>query len=157
MKLQNVHGLGSIDEYVKYKLALYKDKEKNFESLFEMMFDEKDNVMVETTDGYRVNKVTYGAFKEQILATVPSVAAALGDLPAGTTVGLYMANRPEWLTAFWCILAAGYRPLLMNTRLPDDISGLRGLTTLNVADCPFSSAEVERVRKALGDNVVILF
>ena len=121
MKLQNIHGLGSIDEYVKYKLALYKDKEKNFESLFEMMFDETDNVMVETTDGYRINKVTYGEFKEQILATVPSVAAALGDLPAGTTVGLYMANRPQWLTAFWCILAAGYRPLLMNTRLPDEV------------------------------------
>ena len=43
------------------------------------------------------------------------------------------------------------------TRLPEDLSGLRNLTTLNVADCPFSSEEVERVRKALGDNVVILF
>lgn len=121
MKLQNIHGLGSIDEYVKYKLALYKDKEKNFESLFELMFDETENVMVETTDGYRINKVTYGAFKQRILSTVPSVAAALADLPAGATVGLYMANRPEWLVAFWGILAAGYRPLLMNTRLPDEV------------------------------------
>ncbi len=42
-------------------------------------------------------------------------------------------------------------------KLPADLSGLRGLSTLNVADCNFSSEEVERVRKALGDKVVILF
>lgn len=119
MKLQNVHGCGSIDAYVEYKLSLYEGKEKNFESLFELMFDERDNVMVETTDGYRVNKVSYGAFKEQILAMVPAVADALREIPVGEIVGLYMGNRPEWLMAFWAILAAGYRPLLMNTRLPD--------------------------------------
>ena len=43
------------------------------------------------------------------------------------------------------------------TRLPEDLSGLRNLTTLNVADCPFPSEEVERIRKTLGDNIVILF
>ena len=39
----------------------------------------------------------------------------------------------------------------------DDLSGLRGLTTLSLANCPLPSEEVVRVRKALGDNVVILF
>ena len=67
MKLQNVHGYSTIDAYVKYKLAAYEGKEKNFESLFELMFDERDNVMVETTDGYRVNKVSYGEFRQKIL------------------------------------------------------------------------------------------
>jgi len=43
------------------------------------------------------------------------------------------------------------------SRLPDDLSGLRNLSTLNVADCKFSSEEVVRIRKALGDNVVIMF
>ncbi len=119
MKLQNVHGCGTVDAYVKYKLAAYEGKEKNFESLFELMFDERDNVMVETTDGYRVNKVSYGEFRQKILAMVPAVADALREVPAGDIVGLYMNNRPEWLMAFWAILIAGYRPLLMNTRLPD--------------------------------------
>lgn len=43
------------------------------------------------------------------------------------------------------------------TRLPEDISGLRQLTTLNVANCPLPSAEVERIRRELGDKVVITF
>ena len=120
MQPGNIHGLRSIDEYVKYKLSLYDGKEKNFASLFQLMFDEQDNVMIETTDGYRIHKVTYGAFKTRILATVPRVVAALSGVPAGEMVGLYMANSPEWLVAFWSILAAGYCPLLMNTRLPNE-------------------------------------
>lgn len=121
MQLQNIHGLRNIDEYVQYKLALYEGREKNFASLFDLMFDEHDNVMVETTDGYRIKKITYGAFKTQILETVPAVEMALKEVPKGEIVGLYMANSPEWLVAFWSILASGYSPLLMNTRLPDDM------------------------------------
>lgn len=120
MQLRNIHGLRNIDEYVKYKLSLYDGKEKNFASLFELMFDEQDNVMIETTDGYRIHKVTYGAFKARILAIIPRVTAALSNVPAGEMVGLYMTNSPEWLVAFWSILASGYRPLLMNTRLPNE-------------------------------------
>ena len=51
MKLNNVHGFADIDTYVSYKLALYTEREKNFNTLFELMFDESDNVMLETTDG----------------------------------------------------------------------------------------------------------
>ena len=120
MKLTNIHGFSSIDAFVHYKLNAYSKKEKTFESLFEMMFDETENIMVETTDGYRINKVTYGQFKEKILATVPKVAEAFSHVPAGKIVGIYMANCPEWLQLFWSILAAGYCPLLMNTRLPNE-------------------------------------
>ena len=117
MKLQNIHGFSGIDAYVHYKLSVYAQKEKNFETLFEMMFDEKSNIMVETTDGYRINKITYGQFKSNILAIVPTVARLFSQIPQGGMIGLYMENCPQWLQLFWAILAAGYCPLLMNTRL----------------------------------------
>ena len=117
MKLQNIHGFSGIDAYVHYKLSVYAQKEKNFETLFEMMFDEKSNIMVETTDGYRINKITYGQFKSNILAIVPTVARLFSQIPQGQMIGLYMENCPQWLQLFWAILAAGYCPLLMNTRL----------------------------------------
>lgn len=120
MKLRNIHGFATIDEYVGYKLALYSEKEKSLETLFELMFDESDNTMVETTDGYRINKTSYGSFKKRILDAVPTVAHCFSDIAEGELIGLYMSNSPEWLISFWAILAAGYRPLLMNTRLPDD-------------------------------------
>ena len=121
MKLRNVRGFDNIDDYVKYKLDVYSKKEKTFFTLFELMFDERDNVMVETTDGYRIHKVTYGEFKNRILKAVSSVKRVFAEAPAGAMIGLYMSNRPEWLVCFWAILASGYRPLLMNTRLSDDV------------------------------------
>ena len=117
MKLQNIHGFSSVDAYVRYKLSAYSQREKSFETLFALMFDETDNVMVETTDGYRINKITYGQFKSNILSTVPTVAKLFSQIPQGEMIGLYMDNCPQWLELFWAILAAGYCPLLMNTRL----------------------------------------
>ncbi len=121
MKLRNVRGFDNIDDYVRYKLDVYCKKEKTFETLFELMFDEQDNVMIETTDGYRIQKVTYGEFKNKILNAARSVSKAFCEVPAGEMIGLYMSNCPEWLICFWAILASGYKPLLMNTRLSDSV------------------------------------
>ncbi len=121
MRLRNIHGFPDIDKYISYKLSAYSKKEKNFETLFEFMFDESNNIMVETTDGYRISKTTYGEFKNKILSIVPTVARCFSELPEGEMIGLYMTNCPEWIALFWAIIVAGYCPLLMNTRLPDDV------------------------------------
>ncbi len=121
MKLNNVHGFDTIDEYVKYKLGKYSEEEKTLESLFNFMFDETNNVMVETSDGYRINRVTYGEYKQRVVDIIPTVQTALKAVPCGEMVGLYMSNCTEWLQIFWAILAAGYSPLIMNTRLSDEV------------------------------------
>ncbi|MBO5944998.1 MAG: AMP-binding protein [Clostridia bacterium] len=121
MKLNNIHGFGTIEEYVKYKLSMYEGEKKNFESLFRYMFDESENVMAEISDGYRIKRITYGAYRDKIIATAPLLKEKLADAPSDSIVGLYMANSVEWIGIFWCILMCGYRPLLMNTRLPDDV------------------------------------
>ena len=121
MKLTNIGGFDTIDRFVTYKIEEYRKREKTLDVLFEFMFSEQDNVMAEITDGYRIKKVTYGQFKANILASAPTLAALLSDVPLGSMVGLYLSNSMEWIQIFWEILACGYRPLLMNTGLSDDI------------------------------------
>ena len=121
MKLNNIHGFRTIEEYVDYKTAEFTKAEKSFEHLFFCMFDESENIMHETSDGYRINRTTYGEFKEKIIRSAPTLAQLLAEVPRGEMVGLYMSNRPEWIQIFWEILICGYRPLLMNTRLPDSV------------------------------------
>lgn len=121
MNLNNIHGFNDIDGYVEYKISKYSSEQKNFESLFELMFDETNNIMAETSDGYRVKKITYGEYKQRVLDIIPTVAEIFSDIPKGEMIGLYMSNCIEWLQIFWAILAAGYSPLVMNTRLPDDL------------------------------------
>ena len=120
MKLENICGFRTLDDYVKYKLDRYSKEEKNFSTLFEYMFSESENVMTEVSDGYRIRRVTYRDFKKNILLKAPSVEAALSDVPKGGMVGIYMDNSAEWIEIFWSLLMTGYSPLLMNMRLDDE-------------------------------------
>ncbi len=121
MKLKNIAGFHSIDDYARDKLARYDRQEKNFETLFSYMFSERENIMAEISDGYRIKKITYGECADKIVSIVPAVEKMLSVAPKGSIVGLYMANSIEWIELFWAILRAGYNPLLMNSRLNADV------------------------------------
>ena len=153
MKLNNIHGFANINEYVQYKLEVYSKREKNFETLFELMFDESDNVMVERTDGYRILKTTYGEAKSQILETIPSFAAMVSDLPQDSIVGLFMNNSPQWLTLFWTILGAGYRPLLLNLRTSDSV--LENILAEHHVQVVVSDSKSFSVRTILADDILL--
>ncbi len=118
MKLTNIGSFDNIDSFVSYKIEEYRKREKTLETLFEFMFSESDNIMAEISDGYRIKKVTYGQFKSDILASAPSLASELSDVPQGSLIGLYLGNSMDWIRIFWEIVVCGYRPLLMNMSLP---------------------------------------
>lgn len=139
MRLTNIAGLPTIEKYVSYKLTMYEKREKSFESLFELMFSETENIMIETSDGYRIHKESYGDVKAAILAAVPTMTAALGELPQDAIVGLCMGNSSAWIRVFWQILLCGYRPLLMNKSLPHAV--LERILTEHGAAAVISDAE----------------
>ena len=114
-------GLGQyrdIDSFVEAKLKSLDDSPVGFESLFELMFREKENLMYEKSEGYRIKKTTYGEAYDEILRLAASLKADL-NLPYGSVVGLSMDNSLLWIEMFWAIIISGCRPLLMNLRLSD--------------------------------------
>ena len=121
MKLTNISGFNDIHEYVHHKIKCYSAEDKSFNTLFKYMFSERDNVMAEISDGYRIKRMTYGEVHDRILTIAPTVSDALRNVQHGDIVGLYMNNSIEWIELFWATLAAGYKVLLMNTRLSDEI------------------------------------
>ena len=114
-----IGGYRAINAYVEAKLRRFGGMERNFESLFELMFSESGNVMYERSEGYRIKKLTYGEVKDLSLRLASSLSKKLSGLPADSVVGLYMSNSAEWIECFWAIIAAGFRPLLLNMRLSD--------------------------------------
>lgn len=153
MKLTNVHGFDNIDSYVKYKIAKYAEMPKSFESLFDLMFDETNNTMVETSDGYHVARTTYGEYKQKIINIVPTIADKLSDVPTGEIIGLYMPNCVEWIQIFWAILAAGYSPLIMNTRLSDET--LEKVLCDSAVKCVISDQKIFSVKTVLKEEVLV--
>lgn len=153
MKLNNIHDFDSIDSYVKYKIEKYSNMPKNFESLFTCMFDETDNVMAETSDGYRITKITYGAYKQSVLDITPTLVDAFAHVPQGEMIGLYMSNSVDWIRIFWGILAAGYSPLVMNTRLSDEV--LEHLLEQYNVQCVVSDGKQFSVKTVLAEEATV--
>lgn len=121
MQLKNIHGLSSIDEYVKWRIERHSVREHTLEALFEEMFLETDNIMYETTDGFRISRTTYGEAKAAVLAAAERISAAVGAPREGERIGIYLPSCPDFITALWGALGAGYSVVLMNTRLTDAV------------------------------------
>lgn len=121
MKITKIGGFSNIKDYAKDKIAHFEKETKDFDTLFRYMFSERDNTMIETTDGYRIKKVTYGEFHDSVELRAATLSVKLRDVPHGSYVGLYMSNSPLWISALWAVLMCGYRPLIMNTRLADEV------------------------------------
>ncbi|MBO4410843.1 MAG: acyl--CoA ligase [Lachnospiraceae bacterium] len=81
------------------------------------MFSEETNVFYEKYEQFKFVRTTYGEAKEEILRRSRALKALLPDAPAQAVVGLAMPNSLSWLENYWAILAAGFRPMLMNLRL----------------------------------------
>lgn len=112
-------GLGrfqDIDSFVEDKLKRLDAAEGGFSDIFELMFSERENLMYEKSEGYRIKSTTYGEAYDDILRLAAALDQTLG-LPAGSTVGLSMENSLLWIEMFWAILLIGCKPLLMNLRL----------------------------------------
>ena len=120
MVLNNIGGFNNILDYVKDKVKRYEKEDKNFKTFFSYMFSEEKNVFAEYSSGYKTKKITYGECKEKILKLTKSLKKSLITLEEGSLVGLDMKNSVDWVCFFWAILGCGFRPLLINSRLPKE-------------------------------------
>lgn len=114
-----IGGYKSINAFVEAKLDRFERSPHDLETMFRLMFSERENVMFEKSEGYRIKKTTYGEAEDAALSMASSLAASLPDLQHDAVVGLYLDNSLEWIECFWAIIAAGFRPLPFNMRLSD--------------------------------------
>ena len=152
MRLNNIANCKTIDEYVNYKSEKLKSGEKTFFALFELMFSERENILWESNDGYRIIKKTYGEVKEEICKKAYSLQEKLGQIEKGSVIGLHMQNNLEWIEIFWSILKCGYRPLLLNNRI--DKSTLEDVVKRADAKAIISDGELFKVQTYTADEIV---
>lgn len=106
--------------YVKAKLEKLNNMPADFESLFEVMFSESQNIMFEKSESYRIVKTTYGESKIRIKKKANALKSIIGA-EHNSVVGIYMDNSLDWIECFWSVMMAGYCPVLLNIRLGDSI------------------------------------
>ena len=118
-----------------------KNSEKTFKDIFEITHDQDDRIFAETTNGYRINKMSYNECKKECVKTAIYLEDKLSDVEKNTFVGLMMENSIKWVTTFWGLLMAGYKPVLLNLRLTgallDEVISLTNLKYI-VSDKEYS-------------------
>jgi acyl carrier protein len=132
MRLSNIANFKTADEFVVHKVNKFAKSDHSFLSLFSFMFSERDNILYEESDGYKIKKTTYGQAYDSILNRAEGLKYKLKELPKNSIVGIYMKNGLEWIEAFWSIILCGYCPLLINLRL-DEASIEQALKSANVS------------------------
>ncbi len=116
-------GLGqhkTIKDFVQSKLRAFEEQGLSMETLFSLMFQEKENIMYERSAGYRIESFSYGEVEKRIKARALSLSKLLSDVSPGSVIGLSMDNSLSWIECFWAILLCGFRPLLINLRLSQE-------------------------------------
>lgn len=120
MQVLGIGNCKTINQFVNQQMSLLRQREQTFESVYEIMFSMRDNVMFETTDGNKIFKKTYGEVYKDVTKTAYSLKKLI-SVPKNSIIGIYMDNSVEWIEIFWAILKSGNVPLLMNKRLDNDI------------------------------------
>jgi acyl carrier protein len=110
--------MNKLDQLVHTREAKLRNGPKTFVNIYTVMFSDPSFIMCERTDGYRVERLSYGEMDARIRSTAYSLSGVLGAGRKGSFVGLEMENSPEWIISFWALLMSGYKPLLVNDRLP---------------------------------------
>ncbi len=124
MKIETLGPYKTLNSFVSAKINRFNSAEHSFRAMFELMFSEKENVIYEKSSGYQIEYTKYGEACDQTSECAAHLRFLLKRLPDDSIVGLYMKNDISWIIAFWAILKSGHRPLLLNTRLGDDIINL---------------------------------
>lgn len=104
----------TIKKTIKINCAALQNSPKRMRDLYEIIFSAGDNVLAETSDGFRIIKLTYAEAARQIEAAAAILYEKLGA--SQQYVALALENSPEWIVAFWAILMSGNKPYLVNLR-----------------------------------------
>ena len=67
-----------------------------------------------------------------------------------------IAALPDWVTAMPRLKSVSLSSCKIS-KLPDDLSGWRKLDSLVLSGCPIPADEMKRIRRALGDDVAVVF
>ena len=119
MKNPSLGGYNSASSFVAEKLRRFDSMEHDFASFFTLMFSEKENIIYERSEGYRIVRTSYGEAEQNALRRAGTLKSLMAGIPQEAVIGLYMENNLAWIECFWAILLAGFRPLLMNLRLDE--------------------------------------
>lgn len=137
------------NRYVKQKNKEILNSNFTFEALFDIIHNQEGRIFCEYLSNFRIAEVKYTEFKSYARKMATNLSNQITASP-NSYVGLYMENCVNWVATFWALLMLGYRPLLLNVRLPH----LVNQKVLGMTDCSVVVTDEARANVKLCENTV---
>lgn len=94
-------------------------EEYTLRNLFSIICGNGDATAAEYSDESGIQKLTYSDYERIAFAGAKKLSEMLSGVERNTFVALRYANNPLWPAAFWSLVLAGYRPLLLDAACDD--------------------------------------
>lgn len=108
-------------KYIKEKTNELKNIPQTFRGIFNVIHNQNDRIFAEYIDAFTIKSVSYNEMKEYCYK-MANYLKPLINQPKNSFVGFYMENSINWVATLWALLMLGYRPLLLNCKLPNDVN-----------------------------------
>lgn len=126
----------NLKKLINQKMCDLENSNKTFEDIFNITHSHANKIFCEVTDGFKIKTLTYNECRNLCIKSAIYFERILKDIPKNSFVGLMMENSISWITSFWGLLMAGYKPMLLNLRLTDYLlNNVINLSNINVAIC----------------------
>lgn len=99
-----------------------ENSEMDFKSIYSAMMKNGSKINCEFMENQKIVKWTYSECNEKIIKTAAKLSQMASEVQRGSYIGLKMANSPYWPITFWSILMAGYKPLLLDAAMANEIT-----------------------------------
>ena len=91
-----------------------------FENLFSILCSHGDNTAAEYQEDGQIKTLSYADYERISMAGAAKLSELLSDVEKNTFVALRFENHPLWPAAFWSVILAGYRLLLVDAASDDN-------------------------------------
>lgn len=103
------------------KMSALRKSDYDFRSLYGIIHDNSGRIFCEEYKNFQIKKTTYDEMDALCKKTAGFLDEKVTD-EKSAFVGLMMNNSVEWVMSFWGLLMAGYKPVLINDRLPEELN-----------------------------------
>jgi len=97
---------------------LLKDTDCEFKDIYDLTINRNRNniVAIYVDESGKIKKYKYNEFARNVNRFANVIDNKLKEFPKDNVVGLKVSNNPHWGEAFYAILMAGYKPLLIDAK-----------------------------------------
>ena len=128
----------NLKKYINIKNNCLLHSNFTFDNLFNIIHNQGDHVFCEFINKFRTFKFSYNDMKNYCFNMASFLNNKIKD-EKHSFVGIYMENSINWVASFWGLLMLGYKPVLLNCKLPLKIT-LEIVEQLNVKSIICSSS-----------------